>query len=62
STALVGTPDQVAEGLLDYWDLGVQKFLIRGFDPLVDAIEYGREILPRVRALVAQHGEPRQAA
>lgn len=62
STALVGTPDQVAEGLLDYWNIGVQKFLIRGFDPLIDAIEYGREILPRVRALVAQRGEQRTAA
>ena len=62
STALVGTPDQVAEGLLDYWDLGVQKFLIRGFDPLIDAIAYGREILPRVRALVAQRGGQRSAA
>ena len=62
STSLVGTPDQVAEGLLDYWNLGVQKFLIRGFDPLIDAIEYGREILPRVRALVAQQDEQRSAA
>jgi alkanesulfonate monooxygenase len=62
STSLVGTPDQVAEGLLDYWKLGVQKFLIRGFDPLIDAIEYGREILPRVRALVAQRGDQRSAA
>jgi len=53
STALVGTPDQVADALLDYYDLGARKFLIRGFDPLVDAIEYGRELLPRVRALVA---------
>ncbi len=62
STSLVGTPDQVAEGLLDYWDIGVQKFLIRGFDPIIDALEYGREILPRVRALVAQRGEQRTAA
>ncbi len=62
STSLVGTPDQVAEGLLDYWDLGVQKFLIRGFDPIIDALEYGREILPRVRALVAQRGERHSAA
>jgi alkanesulfonate monooxygenase len=53
STGLVGTPDQVAEAMLDYYDLGISTFLIRGFDPLVDAIEYGREILPRVRALVA---------
>jgi alkanesulfonate monooxygenase len=53
STALVGTPDQVAEGLLDYWRLGISTFLIRGFDPLADAVEYGRELIPRLRALVA---------
>lgn len=54
STGLVGTPDQVAEALLDYYDLGVSTFLIRGFDPLDDAIGYGRDLLPRVRELVAQ--------
>jgi alkanesulfonate monooxygenase len=53
STALVGTPDQVADALLDYYDLGISTFLIRGFDPLADAVQYGDELLPRVRALVA---------
>lgn len=53
STSLVGTPDQVAEAMLDYWRLGVATFLIRGFDPLADAVEYGRDLLPRLRALVA---------
>ncbi|MBB6251081.1 LLM class flavin-dependent oxidoreductase [Nitrospirillum iridis] len=53
STGLVGTPEQVTESLLDYYDLGVRTFLIRGFDPLVDAIEYGRELIPRVRQAVA---------
>ena len=53
STGLVGTPDQVAEAMLDYYDLGIRTFLIRGFDPLIDAIQYGRELLPRVRELVA---------
>ncbi len=38
--------------MLDYCDLGITTFLIRGFDPLVDAIQYGRELLPRVRALI----------
>jgi alkanesulfonate monooxygenase len=52
STGLVGTPDQVAEALLDYYDLGISTFLIRGFDPLSDAVQYGRELLPRVRELV----------
>lgn len=54
STALVGTPEQVADALLDYYDLGVETFLIRGFDPLGDAIDYGRELIPRVRTLVAE--------
>lgn len=54
STALVGTPEQVADALLDYYDLGVTTFLIRGFDPLEDAIDYGRELIPRTHALVAE--------
>src|SRR5690606_5446313 len=40
STSLVGTPDQVAEAMLEYWNLGIETFLIRGFDPLADAVEY----------------------
>ena len=35
---------------LDYYDLGVTTFLIRGFDPLDDATDYGRHLLPLVRA------------
>ena len=62
STSLVGTPDQVAESLLDYYDLGIRTFLIRGFDPLPDAIDYGRDLLPRVRALVAERERERAAA
>jgi len=54
STGLVGTPEQVAEALLDYYDLGVSTFLIRGFDPLDDAVAYGRDLIPLVRELVAQ--------
>jgi alkanesulfonate monooxygenase len=53
STALVGTPEQVADALLDYYDLGVTTFLIRGFDPLEDAIDYGANLIPLVRKLVA---------
>ena len=53
TTALVGTPEQVADALLDYWRLGVSTFLIRGFDPLEDAIDYGERLLPLTRALIA---------
>ena len=49
TTALVGTAEQVAESLLDYYDAGAGTVLIRGFDPLEDAIEFGRELVPLVR-------------
>jgi len=62
STGLVGTPDQVAEALLDYYDLGVTTFLIRGFDPLDDAVAYGRDLIPRVRELVAERDARRVRA
>jgi alkanesulfonate monooxygenase len=54
STSLVGTPEQVAEALLDYYDLGITTFLIRGFDPLDDAIDYGKKLIPLTRELVAK--------
>jgi len=59
STALVGTPEQVAEALLDYYDLGITTFLIRGFDPLEDAIDYGRELIPRLREGARRRGDAR---
>src|SRR5205823_14396276 len=62
TTALVGTPEQVAESLLDYYDAGVTTLLIRGFDPLHDAIEYGRELIPLVRREVARRDHDRAAA
>jgi alkanesulfonate monooxygenase len=54
TTALVGTPEQVVDSLLDYYDAGVTTILIRGFEPLEDASEYGREMIPMLRAEVAK--------
>ena len=54
STALVGTPSQVAQTLAEYHALGVTTFLIRGFDPLEDALDYGRELIPATRELTSQ--------
>jgi alkanesulfonate monooxygenase len=62
TTALVGTPAQVAEVFGDYYDLGVSHFLIRGFDPLIDAIDYGRELIPLTRQLIAARGVARGVA
>lgn len=54
STALVGTPETVARAMLAYYDIGATSLLIRGYDPLPDAVEYGEELIPRVRELVAE--------
>lgn len=55
STALVGTPDTVAAAMVEYYKLGATSLLIRGYDPVPDTEEYGRELIPRVRELVARH-------
>lgn len=59
STAPVGTPEQVAEALLRYYDLGVTRFLIRGFDPLGDVRDWGAELIPALREGARLRDEPR---
>jgi alkanesulfonate monooxygenase len=51
SSALIGTPEQVAQALMRYREAGVDTVLIRGFDPLEDVVEWGRELIPRIRDL-----------
>jgi alkanesulfonate monooxygenase len=54
SNALVGTPEQVAEALLAYYDLGVRVISARGYDLLDDAIDFGRYVIPLVKEGVAE--------
>jgi alkanesulfonate monooxygenase len=61
STSLVGTPRQVAEALVEYHELGVTTFLIRGFNPLDDNIAYGRDLLPLTKQLIAERNAARAA-
>jgi alkanesulfonate monooxygenase len=51
---LVGTPEQVAQAILQYYRLGVDSFLIRGFDPFNDTVEFGRELIPRIKQGAAE--------
>jgi alkanesulfonate monooxygenase len=53
ATALVGSYDTVTQALLDYTDLGFEIFGLRGHDLLPDAIEFGRHVIPQVRAEIA---------
>ncbi len=62
STALGGTAETVAEARADYVDAGATSLLIRGYEPLADAVEYGRELIPRVRAIVAARAAAATAA
>ncbi len=50
TSCLVGTAEQVADAILEYYRLGVGSFLIRGFDPVNDTTEFGRELIPRIKA------------
>jgi alkanesulfonate monooxygenase len=50
TSCLVGTPEQVADAILEYYKLGIGSFLIRGFDPFNDTIDFGRELIPRIKA------------
>lgn len=65
TSCLVGTPEQVAESCLEYYKLGIEGILLRGFDPKEDALEFGRELIPRIRQGVAEidaaRGEARAA-
>jgi alkanesulfonate monooxygenase len=54
STALVGTPRQVADSLMAYRRVGVDTVLIRGFDPLADVADWGRELVPLLREHAAR--------
>ena len=49
TSCLVGTPEQVAEAILKYYTLGVDSFLIRGFDPFNDTVEFGQELIPLIK-------------
>lgn len=59
SNALVGTPETVAQALLDYYDLGVDILSARGYDLLQDAVDFGRYVIPLVREEVAKRDAAR---
>ena len=63
SNALVGTPEQVAQALLAYYDLGVRIISARGYDLLDDAIDFGRYVIPLVKdGVAARDAEAARAA
>ncbi|WP_159994672.1 LLM class flavin-dependent oxidoreductase [Roseomonas sp. 18066] len=53
STALVGTAEQVARAMLRYRQIGVSHYILRGWDPVPDTVQYGQELLPLLREIAA---------
>jgi alkanesulfonate monooxygenase len=52
-----GTPETVAQAILDYIDLGVDIISMRGYELLTDAIDIGRQVIPIVREEVAKRDQ-----
>ncbi|MFT4042998.1 MAG: LLM class flavin-dependent oxidoreductase [Gordonia sp. (in: high G+C Gram-positive bacteria)] len=53
TVALVGDVDGVARGLASYAELGADRLIIRGFDPLHEVQRWGHELIDRTRYYVA---------
>ncbi|MCH7734889.1 MAG: LLM class flavin-dependent oxidoreductase [Chloroflexi bacterium] len=49
-TAIVGTPDQVAEELLAYRALGIDEFILSGYPHVEEARRVAEDVLPLVRS------------
>lgn len=48
-TALLGTPQELADAFLKYKEIGVSEFILSGW-PEIDELEiFGKEVLPLVR-------------
>jgi alkanesulfonate monooxygenase len=52
-TAIVGTPEAVADELLAYWELGIDEFILSGFPHVEECERVSRDVLPHLRAKIA---------
>ncbi len=52
-TAIVGTPAQVADELVEYWRLGFDEFILSAYPHLEEAGAVARTVLPLVRERIA---------
>ena len=52
-TAIVGTPQQAAQELHEYWKLGVDEFILSGFPHVEECVRARQTVLPRLRACIA---------
>jgi alkanesulfonate monooxygenase len=54
TVCIVGSPEEVAEALLEYKRIGVTQFILAGWPKLEQMLFFGREVLPLVREREAE--------
>ncbi|RVU19828.1 alkanesulfonate monooxygenase, FMNH(2)-dependent [Methylobacterium oryzihabitans] len=60
-TALVGSPDQVADRMKEYIDLGIDRFILSGYPHLEEAYRFAELVFPKL-PLRASTGVPTRGA
>ena len=51
-TAIVGTPEQVAEELLGYWKLGIDEFILSGFPHIEECDRVADSLVPLLKDMI----------
>ena len=51
-TAIVGSYQQVAEEILQYWKLGIDEFILSGFPHLEECERVSEKVLPVINSLI----------
>ena len=51
-TAIVGTPDQVADELLGYWRLGIDEMILSGFPHVEECHRVASDLLPLIKSRI----------
>ena len=62
TSCLVGTPEQIAAAVLEYYRLGIHSFLLRGFENPHDTVAIGRDLIPLIKAGAEQIDRQAEAA
>ena len=51
-TAIVGDPEQVANELLGYWQLGIDEFILSGFPHVEECRRVASDVIPVLKTLI----------